>query len=75
MWLAALKLVLAVVPFLIDKARQRDALSDAQAKILARQANDSLNYLDRIREARKQAESAFDSADGVPDETDPNLRD
>jgi phage portal protein BeeE len=75
MWVAAIKLALAVAAFLTERARQRGALLDAEAKLLAGQMNVSLDTLEAVRNARNAAESDFDQSGGLPKDDDPNLRD
>jgi hypothetical protein len=60
--------IAALVAFMHDKA-------EAEKVNAARQQREVEEYNAKIDKARKDAAAEFDARGGVPDETDPNLRD
>lgn len=74
-WLSFIWLLLKVANALLDFAKTRKQVSDAEAAIVARALKDSIDALDRANKSRADAERKFDESGGVPDDNDPNLRD
>lgn len=74
-WLAVIRLVFSLANTLLTYVQQRQLITAGEAKQLAKDLERSLALLDKIRKAGDDAASKFDNANGVPDDTDPNLRD
>lgn len=74
-WLTMLRILLTLSSKIMDYMRQRELLSVAESAILARNLEESIHALDRVEKARSDALREHDARGGVPDESDPNLRD
>lgn len=74
-WLAVIRLAFSLANTLLTYVQQRQLITAGEAKQLAKDLERSLALLDKIRKAGDDAASKFDNANGVPDDTDPNLRD
>jgi len=74
-WLALLKAVLGLAQSLTGYLRDKQLIDAGEAKAIATQLEGSLHALERANEARSNAVRRFDDDNGVPDDTDTNLRD
>lgn len=74
-WINIIWLLLRFASELLNYAQSRKAVAEAEAAIVARALKESLDALDKAKSARADAERRFDESGGVPDESDPNLRD
>lgn len=66
---------MALASYFAEQARRRQIMEDARAIFLSEQLQKSAEIVDAAIRARRLAVREFDAAGGVPDETDPNLRD
>lgn len=74
-WLSVIIALLKAVSGLTDYLQQRDLIEIAQAEIIKKNMENALNAVQKAKAARKAAADKFDAANGVPDESDKNLRD
>ena len=74
-WLSFLIALLKAVSGLTDYLQQRELIEAAQAEIIKKNAENAINAVEKAKSARKAAVDKFRDAGGVPDESDPNLRD
>lgn len=74
-WLAIIKLLITLAVALLEQARRRQTISDAEAAVMLRALKESQDAADRATRARDDALRDFDDRGGVPDDSDPNLRD
>lgn len=74
-WLNLLIGILGVAGGLLDYLRQRELINGAQAELAKKNLEAALDITQKARAARKIAGDKFDAANGVPDDSDPNLRD
>jgi len=74
-WLTLLQILLSLSSAIMDYMRQRELLNLADSAILARNLEESIRVLQRVSSARDAALREHDARNGVPDESDPNLRD
>lgn len=59
----------------VSYLQQRQLVDSAQAAVLAKNLESSLDTLTQAIKAREAAAARFRSSGGVPDDSDPNLRD
>lgn len=74
-WLRILEAVLGFARALADYVERKQLMDAGEAKAIASQLESSLNAVQRAKSARGVAVDKFDASNGVPDDTDPNLRD
>lgn len=74
-WVSIILLLLKIAESLMTQARKRGEMTQAQDALLSRSLRSSIDALQSADKARHDAERAFDESGGVPDESDPNLRD
>lgn len=60
---------------IVGYLQQRQLVDNAQAAVIAKNLENSLAILTKAISARDAAVGKFRSTGGVPDESDPNLRD
>lgn len=72
MWLTLATIILKfILPYIFQRADMPSAAREQALK----QAEKSLEIVDKARAARDAAHADFDKRGGVPDDRDPNLRD
>lgn len=74
-WLSFLIALLKAVSGLTDYLQQRKLIEATQAEIIKKNMENAVSAIEKAKSARKAAIDKFNAADGVPDESDPNLRD
>lgn len=74
-WLNVLLALLKIAGSLTDYLQQRRIIEGAQAELLKKQLEAASEIVTTTNKARADAAARFDAAGGVPDESDPNLRD
>jgi len=74
-WAAIIKLLLSLVLSMVNHARRQNAIDEGEALTVARALKESLDAMDKANRARDDAHRKFDESNGVPDDSDPNLRD
>lgn len=72
---AIIWLLLNLVTSMVKWAEARKAIEADEAKRMAKTLKESIDVLQRVENARREAERRFDESGGMPDDTDPNLRD
>lgn len=74
-WFALIAALLKAASSLSSYLQQRQLITAAQAEVLQKNMEAALGTINDAKKARAAAAAKFDAAGGVPDETDPNLRD
>ena len=74
-WLAILRALLGLAGTLSNYLREKQLLDAGEARAIAEGLKNAQEATTKAREARRNAVRKFDDSDGVPDESDPNLRD
>lgn len=75
MWLSLLVALLKVAGSLSDYLRQKQLINAAQAEVIKANMETALAIISDANKARADAGAKFDATGGVPDDSDPNLRD
>ena len=73
--LALLQVLLQFAGALTSYLQQRKIIDLAQSEVIRNGLEVALDTITKANEARKLATDKFDASGGVPDPTDPNLRD
>lgn len=74
-WASFIGALVSIVASLIRWAETRKILEAHDAKAMAQILKGSIHVLDRVEQARNTALREFDARNGMPDDSDPNLRD
>jgi hypothetical protein len=74
-WLTALVALLRITKAVLDYVSQRQLIEAGKAAQIKENLNASLALLKKVDKARSDAVAKFDASGGVPDSSDPNLRD
>ena len=73
--LALLQAVLGLAGSLTAYLKDKQLLDAGEALAISKGLQDAQTSILKAKQARITANSKFDKSDGVPDDTDPNLRD
>lgn len=73
--LSLLQVILQFAGALTGYLQQRRTIELAQSEVIKNGLEVALDTIKKANEARKLATDRFDATGGVPDSTDPNLRD
>lgn len=73
--IALLRAVLSFASAFTGYLQQRQLIDQAQAAVMKTNLEVALDTLTKAQTARDNAAAHFDATGGVPDESDPNLRD
>lgn len=74
-WLSLLVALLKIAGSLTGYLQSKQLIDAAQADMLSKLLEDSLDIIAKAQSARNAATAKFDANGGVPDANDPNLRD
>lgn len=75
LWFNVLVGLLTVAGSLLDYLRQRELINGAHATMVRANLTVALELIKEANDARKNAGDKFDADGGMPDASDPNLRD
>lgn len=68
-------LLLSLLKAYADYAEKQSWIKQGEAQSIRKALENSIDVLDQANKARADAQRRFDESGGVPDESDPNLRD
>ena len=74
-WVAILRALLSLSSSVAAYVQEKQLLEAGEAKAIAEGLRNAQIAINKARKARDAANTDFDKRDGVPDESDPNLRD
>jgi hypothetical protein len=74
-WVGVVKLLLSFAIAVMRHVKEKQLIESAQAEVLLKQLEESNELLRNARAARDDALDDFDRHNGMPDDSDPNLRD
>lgn len=74
-WLAILRSLLGLCFSLTEYMKNKQLLEAGEARAIAEGLRNANDIIIKVRKARSDAELDFDKRNGVPDDSDPNLRD
>lgn len=74
-WLAILKTLLSLANNLTQYLNDKQLLKAGEAQAIKQGLESGIVIIEKATKARRDALRDFDKRDGLPDETDPNLRD
>lgn len=74
-WLAILRALLGLASSITSYLQERQLIEAGEARAIAEGLKNAQDAITKANQARRTAERKFDESGGVPDDSDPNLRD
>lgn len=74
-WLAVLRALLGLASSITTYLQNKQLIEAGEALAIAEGLKNAQEAINKANQARRAAERKFDESGGVPDDSDPNLRD